>query len=637
MAQYEKLFEPITIKGVTLRNRIIMPALTVNLANGPVNDAVVAYYERRARGGVAMLTVGISGVIPGLVQGLDMAGDDRIEGHKKLVDVIHKRGAKANIQLWHPGRYELTFLTKRQAVSASDVAPPIFSREKPRPLTIEEIKEIVDAFAQAACRAREAGYDFVEFIASAGYLISQFMSPVTNLRTDEYGGSLENRARFGREIIEAARKKLGDDFPIWVRMVGDELIPGGNKIDDMKQFAAIWEEAGVDAFNVTAGWHEARTAMLTMNVPRGGYVWMAEGVKSALKHAPVAASNRINHPEIAEEILKEGRADMVSLARPLVCDPDFPNKAKEGKAHLIRRCIACVNCLDSLFTGAKASCALNPEACREGELGDLQPAPEKKKVAVIGGGPAGCEAARTAKMRGHDVVLFEKEDSLGGQLNLAKQTPDFGEFALVPQYYDAVLKDLGVDVRLGTEATPELIEKEKPDVIIYAAGALPIKPPIPGIDLDHVMDAWDVLKGKPVKGDNIVVIGGGGTGCDVSMHLAHQKKNVTQMEMLPKMGHNIGPGSKWVVIQTLRELGVRQMNNFKVIEIKPGEVVGEQEGKRESIPADTVVLAMGSRPQRDLFDKIKDGEVPVIGVGDALEPRKIVSAVHDGFNVARDI
>ena len=637
MAQFEKLFEPITIKSMTIPNRIIMPALTVNVAMGAVNDAAIAYYERRARGGAGLVTVGISGVVPGMVQGLDMASDDRVEGHKKMVEAIQKHGTKANIQLWHPGRYEITFLTKRQSVSASDVAPPIFSKETPKPLTVEEIEEIVEAFGEAARRSKEAGYDCVEVIASAGYLISQFMSPVTNLRTDEYGGSLENRARFGKEVVERVRAKVGDGYPIFLRMVGDELIPGGNKIDDMKKFARIWEDAGVDAFNVTAGWHEARTPMLTMNVPRAGYVWMAEGIKSALDHAPVAASNRINSPEIAEEILREGRADMVSMARPLVCDPDLPNKAKEGKTHLIRRCIACMNCLDSLFTGAKASCSINPEACREEELGELEPATEKKKVVVVGGGPAGGEAAITARRRGHDVVLFEKQDKLGGQLNLAAQTPDFGEFILVPEYQGAMMKELGVDVRLGTEATPELIEAENPDVIIYAAGALPAKPPIKGIDSDNVMDAWEVLRGAPVKGDDVVVIGGGGTGCDVSIHLSHDKKNVAQVEMLPKMGHNIGPGSRWVVMKTLKDNGVKQINGFKVLEIKPGEVVGEIDGKPESVKADTVVLAIGSKPNRELFDKIKDGKVPVMGVGDALEPRKIMAAVHDAHNTARTI
>ncbi len=637
MAQFEKLFEPITIKSMTIPNRMIMPALTVNVAMGEVNEAAVAYYERRARGGVGLLTVGISGVVPGLVQGMDMASDDRIEGHKKVVEAIQKHGAKTNIQLWHPGRYELTFLTKRQSVSASDVAPPIFSREQPRPLEVEEIHEIVQAFADAAARAREAGYDSVEFIASAGYLISQFMSPVTNKREDEYGGSLENRARFGREIMEAARKKLGDDFPIWIRMVGDELIPGGNRIEDMKEFAAIWEEAGADAFNVTAGWHEARVPMLTMNVERGAYVWMAEEIKSALKKAPVAASNRINEPELAERVLKEGRADMVSLARALVCDPDFPNKAKEGKPHLIRRCIACMNCLDSLFTGARVYCSLNPEACREADVGEIRPASEKKKVVVVGGGPAGCEAARTAKLRGHEVVLFEKEDKLGGQLNLAAGTPDFSEFALAPEYYRAILDELGVDVRLGAEASVDLIKSENPDAVIYAAGAEPACPEFPGIDSEHVTDAWEVMRGKPVKGEKAVVIGGGGTGCDVAMHLAHTGKDVTQVEMLPKMGHNIGPGSKWVVLQTLKNLGVKFINNFKVLRIEKDAVVGEVDGKEESVPADAVVKAVGSAPRRKLYDKLKETDLYLIGVGDALEPRKIVSAVHDGYNMARDL
>lgn len=637
MEKFEKLFEPITIKSMTLRNRIMMPALTVNLAIGPVNDALIAYYERRAKGGVGLIVTGISCVTPSLLQGIDMASDDRIEPHSRLVKAIHKHGAKASIQLWHPGRYEITFDPKADIISASDVAPPIFSRKKPRPMTIEEIEQMVQKFADAAVRAQKAGYDAVEFVASAGYLIAQFMSPITNLRTDRYGGSLENRARFGKEIIEETRKRVGDDFPIMIRMVGDELIPGGNTLEDMKRFARIWEQAGADAFNVTAGWHESKVPMLTMNVPRGGYVWMAEGIKKALDHAPVAASNRINDPELAEQILREGKADMISMGRPLVCDPDLPNKAREGRAKEIRKCIACMTCMDSLFTGGPARCSLNAEACRELELGELQPAQHKKKVVIIGGGPAGCESARVAKLRGHDVVLFEKEKKLGGQLNLAAQTPNFNEFAEAVSYFEYVLPHLGVNLRLGVEATVENVLAEKPDHIVYAGGAIPNKFPIPGIELAHVMDAWDVLRGREVKGARVVVIGGGGTGCDVAMHLAHHGKKVVQVEMLPKMGHNIGPASKWVVLQTLKDLGVDMRPNFKVVKIEPSKVVGERDGKTEEIEADAVVLAMGSKPQRTLLEQLKDKGIPIDEVGDAREPRKIMNAVHDGHNVARKI
>jgi len=638
LAKFEKLFEPIKIKSMTVPNRIMMPALTVNIAIGPVNDAVIAYYERRARGGAGLIVAGISSVVTSQLQGIDMATDDRIPGHRRLTDAIHKYETKASIQLWHPGRYEITFDPKYETISASDVTPPIFSRKKPRPMSIEEIEEMVEKFAAAADRAVKAGYDAVEFVASAGYLIAQFMSPVTNLRTDKYGGPLENRARFGAEIIRAARKKVGDDFPIMIRMVGDEFLPGGNTIEEMKRFARIWEDAGADLFNVTAGWHESKTPMITMNVPRGGYVWMAESIKKALDHAPVAASNRINDPELAESILREGRADMVSMARALVADPDLPRKAREGRINEIRKCIACMNCMDSLFTGVKAQCSLNAEACRELELGgDIGTAAQKKKVVVIGGGPAGCEAARVAKMRGHDVVLFEKGAKLGGQLNLAATTPGFGEFAEVPATYSHVLQKAGVDIRLNTPATVENVIAEKPDQVIYAAGAVPNKPPIPGIGLSHVVDAWDVMGGRNVNGDSVVVIGGGGTGCDVAMHLAHQKKKVTIVEMLPKVGHNIGPGSRWVVLQTLQELGVEMRPNFKVKEIQTEHVTGERDGREEKIPAEAVVLALGSKPERALFDKLKEKNVPVQCVGDAVEPRKIVNAIHDGYNAARAI
>lgn len=638
MVKFEKLFEPITVKSLTIPNRIMMPALTVNLAIGPVNDAVIAYYERRARGGVGLIVTGISSVVTSQLQGIDMATDDRIPGHRRLADAIHKHGSKASIQLWHPGRYEITFDPKHETISASDVTPPIFSRKKPRPMTIEEIEEMIEKFVNAANRAVDSGYDAVEFVASAGYLIAQFMSPVTNLRTDRYGGSLENRARFGAEIIQATRKEVGEDFPIMIRMVGDEFLPGGNTIEEMKQFARIWEKAGADLFNVTAGWHESKTPMITMNVPRGGYAWMAEAIKKALDHAPVAASNRINDPELAEQILREGRADMVSMARALVADPDMPNKAREGRYNEIRKCIACMNCMDTLFAGTRAQCSINAEACRELELGgDITPAPRKKKIVVIGGGPAGCEAARVARMRGHNVVLFEKENKLGGQLNLAAATPGFGEFAEVPATYSHVLKKLGVEIKLDTPATVENVIAERPDQIVYAAGALPNKPPIPGIELGHVTDAWDVMRGRKVNADRVVVIGGGGTGCDVAMHLAHQKKKVTVVEMLPKMGHNIGPGSRWVVLQTMQDLGVDMRPNFKVIEIQPGKIIGERDGRDETIHADAVVLALGSKPDRALFDKLKAKNIPMQGVGDAIEPRKIMNAIHDGYNTARAI
>ncbi|MDY6825465.1 MAG: NAD(P)/FAD-dependent oxidoreductase [Thermodesulfobacteriota bacterium] len=635
MTTFKHLLEPITIKSMTLPNRMVMPALTVNTAMGEINDATVAYYERRARGGAALVTVGISPVVPGMVIGLDISDDRFIEGHRRVVEAVHQYETKVNIQLWHPGRYEMTFLTGRQAVSASDVAPPIFAKEKPRPLTVGEIGEIVAAFGEAARRSKDAGYDCVEIIASAGYLISQFMSPVTNLRTDEYGGSLENRARFGTEVIQAVRGKVGADFPIFVRMVGDELIPGGNTIEEMKRFAKIWEDAGADAFNVTAGWHESREPMITMNVERAGFVWMAEGIKSALDHAPVAASNRINDPEIAEQVLAEGRADMVSLARAMVCDPDFADKVKQGRPDLIRRCIACMNCMDSLFEGKPVTCSLNAEACRESQLGDIQPADEKKKVLVIGGGVAGCEAARVAALRGHTVVLFEADTKLGGQLNLASKTPDFGEFSLAIDYFSAILKELGVDVRLGQPADEALVKAENPDAIIYAAGATPADPQIKGIDGENVMHAWQVLSGEAVPGKRVAVIGGGGTGCDVCMHLAHDGKEVTQVEMLEKMGHNIGPGTKWVVLKCIQECGVEQMNRFQVKEITEKGVVGEIDGEATLVPADTVVVAIGSRPNTDLLDKLSGYNV--IPVGDAKQPRKIMTAVHEGYAVAREI
>ncbi|TDA30985.1 MAG: NADH oxidase, partial [Hadesarchaea archaeon] len=507
MNPFPILFSPISIGRMVVRNRIVMPALTTGYAFGEVTDQLKHYFEARAKGGAGLIVVGIAAVEKGTEYVISASDDSYIPGLRELTETIHVHGAKTALQLWHPGRYEFVEITGREPVSASDIPPPIFSRVKPRALTVPEIKRIEEEFAQAAGRAKEAGFDAVEFIGSAGYLISQFLSPVTNRRTDEYGGSLENRMRFLLEIVELTKEVVGKDFPLMCRLSGDELIPGGNTLSEMKMVARKLAEVGISAINVTAGWHESRVPMITMEVPRGGYVYLAEGIKEALKgtEVRVAASNRINEPFLAERILREGKADLISMGRALVADPEFPKKAQEGRVEDIVTCVACCQgCFDRLFEGRPLTCMVNPGVGREAEV-KVEPAVKKKRVLVVGGGPGGLKVAEMAALRGHQVILCEEDGELGGQLNLASVTPGREELGTVVRELALHAKKAGVEIRLRTKVDADMVEEIEPDAVVLATGALPIVPSFPGVDLPHVVQAWEVLKGREV-GKRVVVV-----------------------------------------------------------------------------------------------------------------------------------
>ncbi len=634
-----KLFTPINIGKMEVKNRLVMPALTTGFAFGEVNDQLTDYFIARARGGVGLIVIGITSVEPGTDYVISVSDDKFIPGLRDLAKSIHSHGAKTAIQLWHPGRYEFAVITGRQPVSSSDVTPPILSRQKPRPLTISEIEKLEDDFAQGAKRAKEAGFDAVEFICSAGYLFSQFLSPITNKRKDRYGGDLENRMRFILEIIEKTRDVAGKDFPIMCRISGDELIPGGNTLKEARVIAQKLEKAGVRAFNVTAGWHESRVPMITMDVPRGGYVYLAEGVKEALKgtEARVIASNRINDPVLAEQILREGKADMISMGRALVADPELPNKAREGRFDEITTCVACnQGCMDSLFEGSPITCMVNPLVGREGEI-EINPVERSRRVLVVGGGPAGMKAAQIAAMRGHQVTLCEKGNRLGGQLNLASVTPSREELGKIVEYLSVQLKKLGVKVQLDEEVTPSLVAKLKPDVVILATGAEPIVPSIPGVDLPNVFQAWDVLAGRGVAGKNVVVVGGGGVGCYTAHYLMARDKKVALLEMLDKTAKDVGISNRWIIRNNLQKGGVETFTSTKVERISEKEVIAMKNGERLTLPADSVVLAVGSKPNKSLAEAIREKFPEIYEIGDCVEPRKALQAIHEGWDVALKI
>jgi len=507
-----KLFEPIKVADVEIKNRMVMPALGVGYCeeDGTVSDRLIDFYVERAKGGVGMVLIACCFNDFGVALPFHPAlQDDKfLPGIRWLTDALHEYDVKVFAQLLHLGA---------SLPQAGDGGPPVSAsavRSKltgvvPRELTIPEIRETIAHFAEGAARAKEGGFDGMELAGTGGYLFNQFLSPQSNLRDDEYGGDAERRMKFPAETVQRIRQSVGPGFAISYRTCGDEFMKGGLRQEEMKLVAQAMEKAGADMINVTAGYHQSFLPLITMDVPRGTFVYLAQGTKEVV-NVPVMACNRINDPFLAEQILLNQQADMIGMARGLMADPELPNKIAQGRYDEIRRCIACnQGCMDAAFMMQQITCAFNPAAGREKEF-ELVPAEKPKKVFVIGGGPAGMESARTLALRGHHVTLFEKAEKLGGQLNLAAIPPGRGEFASAVNYLKNAVKKAGVKIELGKEAGAEFIKKENPDAVVLAAGSKAIRPDIPGIDGKNVVSASDVLLGKAEIGENVVVIGGGG-------------------------------------------------------------------------------------------------------------------------------
>jgi 2,4-dienoyl-CoA reductase (NADPH2) len=662
--EFLHLFSPITVQNMDLKNRIVMTAMHLGYTpKGEVTDQLVNFYTERARGGVGLTIVGGCPIdeTGGMVGMVGLYDDRFIPGLKRLTHAVKDSGGKIAAQLYQAGRYtHSAMIGGQKPISASAVRSRL-TGETPRALELGEIPGVQEKFAEGAVRARNAGFDAVEILGSAGYLISQFLSPITNLREDEYGGSLENRMRFGVETILKVRKALGPDYPILLRIAGNDFMKGSNTNREAKQFAAAAETAGVDLFNVTGGWHETRIPQLTMGVPRKAYVYLARGIRSAVS-APVISSNRINDPTTAEEVLRSGGADLVTMARGLLADPELPNKARTGKSRLIYHCVACnQGCFDSIFQGRPATCMVNPRAGREAEL-QVKPALKARKIVVVGGGPAGLTVACTAKDRGHDVVLMEKSERLGGQILLNHLIP--GRWELETAAIDLIhnIQDKGVEMVLGKTATPDNICRMSPDVVVVAAGARPVTPKIEGIDGDNVIQAWELLEKNKETGQNVVVLGGNAVGLETALFLANQgtlspevlhflmvnraetfetlsqlldqgSKQVTVVEMTKKAGADVGLTTKWTLMGELKRLGVRILTQTEAVGITPeGLQVKDAEGIR-SIAADTIVVAAGSRAENRLVESLGDRVPEIHVIGDAKKPRNVLVAIREGFQL----
>ncbi len=539
-----KLFEPIRILNTELKNRIVMTPMGTLLANkdGSVSERLINYHARRAKGGAGLIMVEATGIRSegvGIYEELKICNDKYLEGLSSLTSRVKSYGSKIGIQLYHPGRQGAsTEVTGVQPIAPSPI-PYHPNADVPRELSVEEIAQLVEEFSEGARRAKEAGFDIVEIHGAHGYLISQFLSTLSNKRRDEYGGDIKGRAKFALEIVRRSREKVGHDFPIFFRISADEYEEGGLKIDDAKLIARMLMEAGVDVIDVSAGTRNTIYWMTPPTMfPRGCLVHLAEEIRKVVK-IPVVTVGRINNPELGNAILSEGKADLIGMGRGLIADPDLPRKAMEGRFDEIRKCIACNTCIDNLLQFKQIVCAINPEAGKEGTF-EVFPAPKRKKVMVVGGGPAGLDAARVLAERGHEVVLYEKEQKLGGQLNLAGAPPDEEEFKEFIEYLKRQLIKFQVKTFLGKKITPKTARLKQFDEVVIATGASPILPNIPGIKSKHVVTAQAVLEGKIDIGENIVIIGAGGTGVTTGLYLAKMGKKVTLVEMLNKIGVDMG-------------------------------------------------------------------------------------------------
>ncbi len=664
----DSLFDSVKINQLEIKNRIYMPAMHMNMARDfEVTDQLIDFYAERARGGVGIITVGYATVdeFSGNSTNIGAHKDEFIPGLQSLAKAIQANGALAAVQINHAGRYNFSFfLDGKQAVAPSAV-PSRMTRETPRELAIDEIKQIIDHFARAALRVKKAGYDAVEVLSGTGYLISEFLSPLTNQRQDEYGGSFDNRMRFGLEVIAAARREVGDDFALIVRMNGNDFMPGGNGRQDLQEYAKRLVEMGVDALNINVGWHEARVPQIVTSVPRGVFGYLSKGIKQ-LVDVPVIAGHRINDPATAREMIADGLCDMVAMGRPLIADPYLPQKARSGREADIVHCIACAQgCFDNLFRLKPVECLCNPKAGRERESAvEITTIP--KKIMVIGGGAAGMSAALSAREKGHDVTLYEKADRLGGQLHLAAAPPGREEFAALAKDLERQVTLSAVKVVLNTEVDETLIANEKPDAVILATGAVPIKPPIPGCDLPNVLQAWDVLRGKTATGRRVVVIGGGAVGVETALYLAEKgtlsaealkfllvnraedpevlyelatrgTKEIVVIEMIDKMGKDIGKTTRWGILQDLSRQGIKARVATKALEITATAVRVEIEGAIEEIPAEFVILAAGAQSYHPLAEVIEQKGIPCEIIGDADRVAMAFDAVHQGFTAGRSI
>ena len=642
MASLELLFQTSRLGTLELKNRLVMAPMNDSLAagDGAVTDRMVRYYEARAAGGVGMIITGNAYVEEkkGRISAAQFGcfHDRLIPKLSFLAETIHQYDIPVIMQLVHAGRQADPNIIEGAPVAPSSLTFP-GTGAVPKELSVGEIEEIVEHFGRAALRAKQAGFDGVEVHAAHGYLLSSFVSPATNRRTDKYGGDPEGRIRVVLEVIGRVRALTGGGFVVGVRMNGMDGIPGGITIEESPGLAKLLDAAGVDYIHVSAGMgHLPHLVEQSNHLKQGYLIPHAEAVKRAVR-APVIAVGSFTNPLMAEEVLRDQKADLIAVGRPLIADPDFPAKARTGDYGAIRTCIRCNVCISRLYESRELACTVNPEIGREGVY-PLNPAVRPKKVAVVGGGPAGMETARIAGLRCHDVTLYEMSGKLGGAPLPADNPPFKAELESIPRYYSEQLSRLKVDVRLKERATPDTLEKLKPDVVVVAVGGTVVMPDVPGVDKPHVVSALDLLNKKGSAGPRVLVIGGGLVGCETALHLAVQGKRVL---LATRRGRSDLAGEVNLVNRQAltEELGKAQVGVIEHSELDSimdgGAILVDREWRKTTVEVDTVVIARGIKPNLDLYDQLVKKGFVVHAIGDCNKPADIGAAVRQGYHLAR--
>ena len=642
-----KLFEPGKIGKMTTKNRIVMAAMGTWLTemDGRVSEREIDYYVARAKGGVGLIVT--EAVRTRQIERLPctplvdlMVIDSKVYASRlsELAEAVHDYGAKVSLQV-NPGQgrnIRAEILRNAGAVAPSPLPafadPSVVARE----LATEEVEQLTHAFHFIAEVIRSAGIDAIEINAHAGYLCDEFLTTLWNKRTDKYGGKLDGRMRFLLEIIENLKKGAGADFPIIVKYGLTHYLEEGREVEEGLEIARRLEAAGVDALTIDAGCYDTMYWLMpTTYQPPSCMIDLAEKVKRVV-NIPVIAVGRLGYSELAERVLEEGKADFIALGRNLLADPEWANKVKESRLEDICPCLGDhEGCIGRVFNGKYVSCTVNPACGMEKGLA-ISPAGKRKSVLVVGGGPCGMEAARVASLRGHKVTLCEKDQVLGGNL-IPASVPDFKhDYRSLINYLSTQIGKLGVEIKLATESTPELIRAMKPDVVFIATGAIPIIPEIPGVGKENVATAIDVLLSRKEVGESIVVIGGGSIGCETALHLAQKGKKLTIVEILDSLACDMIMANRIHLMKLLADANVRILTSTKVLEItEKGITIADKNNKKRTLEADTIVLAVGMKSNEKLLEVLQDKVPEVYAIGDCVEPRILLNAIREGFRLAR--
>jgi 2,4-dienoyl-CoA reductase-like NADH-dependent reductase (Old Yellow Enzyme family)/thioredoxin reductase len=637
MSSLEHLLSPITIKGTQFPNRVVIPPMGTGLCapGGLVNDALLAYSKRQAQSGAGLFISEITAIHPnGAVSPMEVgAYDDKfIPGLKKLAEAMHTGGGKAAMQLHHGGRESFYMLKKGRAIGPS-ASPSLIYGQPPKEMTLDDIDEIVAAFGSAAARAREAGFDAVEIHGAHGYLLTQFLSAISNQRTDQYGGDFANRARFVIDVVRSVRESVGDDFPILLRISAEEFIKNGYSVDDVVSILPELMAAGTDVLHASIGTHGSPGSITSASPMQatGFNVWRAKKLKNAAQ-APVIAVGRFNDPGPADDVIKNGEADFVAFGRQQLCDPDFLEKARQNRSQDIRVCIACnQGCIErEMFESKSVRCAINPETGQELIYPKVE-AKTARKVMIVGAGPAGLTAAYEAKRLGHEVSLYEKEKVPGGNLLFACKAPHKEIYGDWIQWLITQVEKIGVEIKTGQTVTAETIDKMAPDAVILAAGGDKIIPALDGIDQPLVCDAWQILGETIAPGKNVVVVGGGLIGMETATFLGARGSQVTLIEQLPNSPVPNFTSHGYAVHKQLRNDGCQFRFGSALKKINQNSVVIAGNDAEETIEGiDQVVLAVGMKPRNELEAHLKQSGIRYFVVGDALQVRRIMEATEEG-------